>query len=339
MRPAFTTVPAAGLSPCAADALTKIPAYPDDTPLTAGIWAEVCRLMPGEHPVLAELSYFSIHCWRGGDAVRLSRIGPLFVVFFADEFGDAMLVSFPGEPLLPEHLDRVAELLETRSVRFLSAKTAAVLERTSGPGGCGLTRDRNDADYVYAMSDLAEYEGAEFRSKRRDARRFETRRTPSVRAGRLTDQWASDHLDATYNRWLAAKYGGGVAVPAAVRRERAGVDGWPRDGWAANVRVFCLEVEGEPVGVSVVEPMWDRTWMGVVMKTDPEMAGATAFLRRHVARAGLRELGDGGLLNIQQDEGLPGLRKAKESYRPVRLEPKYSLVRVGGPASKGRTQC
>ena len=335
---ATEVVPALGVSP-ALEVFRSIPTYPEVAPFEHGVWMRLGELVSQHHPVLAELSWFSVHCWRGGDQVRLSRVGQFLIVLFADPDSEAMLVGIPGLPLMPEDRDRLKALRRDRSIRYLSSRTSSMLENAFGPGVCQLTQDRSDADYVYAMSDLAQYEGAGYRAKRKDARRFQTRMGPSVREGRLRDPWALNHLKHTYERWLGSKYGDANLAPSAVRRERVGVDGWPRDERANDIRVFCLEVGGEPVGVSVIEPMWQETWMGLFMKTDPGMPGATAYLRRHVARAGLAEMGDGGLLNIQQDEGLPGLRKAKESYRPIRLEAKFSLDFADESQSDGGTSC
>ena len=122
--------------------------------------------------------------------------------------------------------------------------------------------------------------------------------------------------------WLERK---GDEAPEYLHLERAGLRSWHDEESAASLRVFGLLVDGEPAGVSVVQSMWDDTWMSLVLKTDAGIPGATAYLRRHVARAALRELGPSGVLNVQQDDGSLALRRAKLSYGPLRLEPKFSV--------------
>lgn len=306
-------------------AVRRLPEHPASTPLTAEAWSGLTDRLTVHDQVVAEQSFFSLACWRGGDAVALSRIGGVVVVALADAARQVMLVVPPGASVTAEERAALAALVGSRDVRYVSAASADRLAVLLRGLPIGATAERDDADYVYRMADLATMAGPRHRSLRRAATRFDARCGPRVVDRRLPDDDAFAHLLAAYDRWCRAKYPDGAARPPAVRAEHRGVRAWPRDDRAADVRVFCLEVDGRAAGVSVVEPMRNATWMGLVMKTDPGLPGATAYLRRHVARAGLAELGPAGVLNVQQDEGLPGLRHAKQSYRPLRLERKFRI--------------
>lgn len=72
--------------------------------------------------------------------------------------------------------------------------------------------------------------------------------------------------------------------------------------------------------------MWADTWMGLVFKTTPALPGTTAYLRREVGAMLRGRCGIRTRLNVQQDVGLPGLRKAKLAYRPVTLIAKYATT-------------
>jgi hypothetical protein len=306
--------------------MTAIPEHPATVPLTAERWRLVTDAIGTEQPVLAELSFFTLHLWHGGDAVTLSRIGAYLLVGLTDQPRQAMVVALPGAILSAAVARPLAEYLQTHRVRFLSAPTVAALRPLLRSAGLEAEPATDDADYLFGMEGLAHLAGAALASKRRAVGRLERRHSVHVREGRLDETWANAHLVAAYDRWCIAKYGSVSGVPAAITHERLGIFAWPRGARAADVRVFALTVDGQPAGVSVVEPMWNRTWMGMVFKTDPDLPGTTPYLRRAVARAGLTELGPDGLLNLQQDDGLLPLRAAKQSYAPLRLEPKFTIV-------------
>lgn len=313
--------------------LLPLPEHPDSEPLSATLWDSFLAAISGSQPPLGELSFFSLHCWHGGEQVRVSRLGPFAIVRFGDRPNQVMLVHLPGKQLGEEDLEPLRELVAQNEVRYLSATTAVTLAPVADQLGIRLVSLRDDADYTYLMSELVAMEGPAFKAKRRAVSRFIARNSHRVRQGTLDDDWAREHLESMYEIWLSQKYACLAEAPETVRWERNGVHGWPSGEAAARVMVFCLEVDDRPAGVSVVEPMWNDTWMGIVMKTDPRIQGATTFLRQSVARAGLERMGAKAILNIQQDEGSPGLRRAKLSYRPTRLEPKYAaLPFVSSPA-------
>ena len=302
--------------------LNDLPAFPETAPLTRANWENVAGRIDELHAPLAELSFYPLFCWRGAEAVALSRIGSLLLVFFADGERQVMAVELAGAGRTGDQYDRLAEIARDRPIRFLSSRTALALEAEMSARGFDVIFDRNNSDYVYSATRLVSLELSEYRDKRREARRFERRNAPVVRDGTLADPWARRHLEEAFDRWLAAKYVSDGSAPEAVIVERQGVAAWPCDTSASQVRVFCLEVAGEPVGVSVVEPMWDATWMGLVLKCDPRLAGATPLLRQHVARAiGVAARGSRGLLDVQQDEGIADFRDAKRSSGRLGLEP------------------
>jgi hypothetical protein len=224
-------------------------------------------------------------------------------------------------------VELVRELAGALFLRFIPARTAMSL--ASDPR-LVCTLDRENADYVYRLDDLADYGRPEYKGKRKLVSRFTRTHDARVLELSLADAEAHDVIGAAFDRWLRAKHHAHDPSPFTI--ERAGVSRWPRTGAAAaSARVFALFDGQTPLGASVVEPMWAATWMGVVLKTDPGAQGATAYLRQQVARrlrtsaAGLGW--DACTLNIQQDTGAPGLRRAKLSYGPVRLEPKFAVLR------------
>ena len=60
-----------------------------------------------------------------------------------------------------------------------------------------------------------------------------------------------------------------------------------------------------------------------VEKANPEIRGLYAFINQQFL---IREFPDAEFVNREDDMGLPGLRKAKESYHPVAMVKKYDIL-------------
>ncbi len=312
-------------------ALSHLPEHPATATASRDAWSRIVDAVRLHHPPSAELSFHTMALWYGDPAFSLSRIGGFVVVDLADAPRHVTVIALPGARTSQPVVAQLAALLRTYDVRLMSEPTAEALVPAAAMAGTSLAADRDMADYILSMDALASLDGPEFSAKRREVRRLQRKygERLELRQGDLNEPWAQAHLAAATRRWIDRKFSSPAGISAAVRREWRGILRWADEPSAAELRLFGVLLDGEPVAASVVTSMWNGTWMGLVMKTDPTIAGLTPYLRQQVARAGVRELGAGTEFNVQQDDGLPGLRKAKTSYRPVRLVPKYSVVRTG----------
>ena len=83
-----------------------------------------------------------------------------------------------------------------------------------------------------------------------------------------------------------------------------------------------VSVRGRVVAFSVGEKLNDETAVIHVEKADPEYPQLFTVINQQFCQ---HEWGDMRFINREQDLGVPGLRKAKESYFPVRLVKKYII--------------
>lgn len=77
------------------------------------------------------------------------------------------------------------------------------------------------------------------------------------------------------------------------------------------------------VGFTINETLHSGYYMGHFGKADPDIPGLSAHLESQTARV-MAELGC-SFMNYQQDLGIPGLRKHKESWHPVSRLHKYTV--------------
>ena len=309
--------------PIRSEMTSAIPHFPNSAGLTASVYAQIIDEFAMSESPTAELSYLTLTCWHGSEAIRVTRCGSFLLLFLAQPEGQIVVVGGTDRPD-PTAASILRELSTEHTITRIPQATALRLALNED---LHLILDRDNADYVFDPRRLASYDGAELKGKRKTANRFERNHDVEVRVATLASTVGHDLLATAFDRWLEAKHGSQYTL--SFETERAGIELWPRTGEiASRCMVYALSSRDGPIGVSVLEPMWAGTWMSVVFKTDPAAKGATEFLRRHVASQLISATppGEGPLrLNIQQDTGAAGLREAKTSYRPLRLEAKYTL--------------
>lgn len=307
--------------------LDDIPRFPLTTPLTVPLARALMAAMAPVEPPLAERSLLSLLLWRGGPQVEVSAVGA--VVLYTLHDGDAELtaVALPGARLDGIDAATMEEVLTTHTMRFLSEQTAAVLAKPLASVGLRAQHNRDDADYLLSLGTTADTAGGHFKGKRQRSNRFADEHHPDIRAWRLSHPGGIDMVHRAYDRWEDTRYRPGEAIPDAVRYERAGLQHWPTDERVDDILVFGMAVAGIPTAVCVLEPMWSNTWMSVLFKADRSLPGAAEHLRRALAeRLGAR-VGRSALLNVQQDDGIDGLRRSKTSWsQPLRLHEKLEVV-------------
>jgi hypothetical protein len=303
--------------------------------LTPQAWDAVVEAAAAHHPVTAEQDSTTIGLWNwSAEGIVAWRIGGWILCSLAGD-GAVMVVAGAGASFTPRIAERLVEVCATREVRFLTTTTARQLAPLAASAGFVLEPRRGDADYVVSMERLAQLgtPGSGFHGKavRRLERRFALAQSPEraiVRERSLADRAALDELLETCAVWRAAKERRGKVLADDATLELGRLAQWPVGVDASQVRIFSLRLDGEPAAAAAVRQMRDRTLMGVSFKASPDEPGAAEFLRRAVAQRAVAEFGPSAVWNIQQDAGLPQLRRAKLSYSPVRIEPKFAVVPV-----------
>ena len=195
----------------------------------------------------------------------------------------------------------------------------AAKERTERafPGKFLFQEARDNFDYLYNSHDLADLPGGKFQKKRNHVSRFLREHpdwafhpiTPEVmpRLLEFNDQWC--HL---YNNMDVE----------GIRLERIAIERAFRHYDRLGLRGGYVTAEGRIVAYSFGSELNERVFDEHVEKALYDVDGAYNIINREMARA---YGGQYALINREDDVGEEGLRKAKLSYHPERLEVKYQM--------------
>ena len=194
-------------------------------------------------------------------------------------------------------------------VRSLTEGTMATMKRLF-PGQFTYEEIRNAWDYLYEIDTLADLAGKKYQAKRNHINRF-VENHPHWHTEVITKENMAVAKELA-ERW----YAGHEETEADRRALEKAMD---------NFEALCFEgiilyAEDEPVGFSMGNRISRDTFDVNFEKALAEVQGAYPLVNREFARYIREKYPEIRYLNREDDMGIEGLRKAKESYHPVFLK-------------------
>ena len=184
--------------------------------------------------------------------------------------------------------------------------------------------DRDFFDYVYLASDLIGLRGKKFDGKRNHINKFKTLYGGDCEYVRLTNGHIDDCLRIMYDRCAENDCD-------CIRGMEYACDRKPSTELLENFDMLnckgaLIKVGGRYEAFTVGEALNSNTAVIYIEKANTAIPGLYAFINQQFCE---REWADMTYINREEDEGVPGLRKAKLSYHPARLIEKYTVVARG----------
>ena len=264
-------------------------------------------------PEISELTFTNLFVWRHSRPVFLAEVEDsiVFVTNTGEEGdGESFILGYPigGASLLG-----VANALGVDVAGFIRVpeNTASTLRDSN----LLVTPDRNNSDYVYRVTDLAELAGRRFHKKRNLIKQCLTAYTCEYEA--LTPELIAECSDMQ-DRWCKVR--------------QCGQDPGLCSEYVAIRNVFdhfedlhliggAIRVDGLIQAYAVGEELRPGTAVCHFEKAMPGLRGLGQLINQWFAKYALRDF---EFENREQDLGIPGLRQAKESYYPHHMVEKFS---------------
>ena len=265
-------------------------------------------------PFISELTFTNLFIWRHSRPVLWTVLDNtlLFLVKTADSGNRFILLGPPaGNISLPEVFTRFGKQL-AGAIR-LPEDTAAPLSKASYT----VVEDRDNADYVYRKSDLAELAGRRYAKKRNKIKQCEQHYTcqyEPLTAANLAECRKMQRF------WCDARECG--HDPGLCNENMAIDEIFAHFQAFDNLIGGAIRVEGIIQAYAVGEWLNADTAVCHFEKAMPAIPGLGQLMNQWFARYGLQKF---EFINREQDLGIPGLRQAKESYYPHHLVNKYTL--------------
>jgi hypothetical protein len=296
-----------------------IPEFPGFTPLGMEQRDEVEAQFRACHPVTSELTFTNLWMWQNHYHFEVARLGGFLCFLARPPEGDPWCLPPVGDGDVRETSRKLLQhLRETGSSRGLErVPERLVKEQGLGPASFVAQLDRDQSDYVYLSRDLIELAGRDLHAKKNHVNRF--KRTYRHEYRRLSAELVEACL-ALETAWCDLRHC--WETPSLASEEVAIHEALHHFGELSYVGGVVL-VEGKVGAFALGEALNPDTFVCHVEKANPDIDGLYAAVNQMFCEA---EAARFTYVNREQDLGVPGLRKAKESYQPHHLEHKYRVT-------------
>lgn len=173
------------------------------------------------------------------------------------------------------------------------------------------------SDYIYSIPELIALNGKKYHKKKTHLNRFVERYAFSYEALSTKNV---DELISTYQTWFG-KINDNTSE--GLRNEYIGIIESLKAFENLDFQGGILRVDGKMIAFSFGEPLNTDTVVIHIEKADIEFQGAYQAINKEFLANAWRNY---KLVNREEDLGIEGLRKAKQSYRPLYLQHKFDAM-------------
>ncbi|QAT16318.1 hypothetical protein BU251_00465 [Candidatus Velamenicoccus archaeovorus] len=293
-----------------------IPFFPRLRPLRRDDKALLDRLFIAYPLTISEYTFTNLFAWRTSYDFCLSRLGET-----------VLIVSRRRERL--DIFDPLCPAAEKRKVveQCLGSSAGAPVvfvrlpEETAVPlqasGRFAVKEERDHFDYLYRTSDLIGLKGAAYDGKRNFIKRF--KETCAFEFIEMKREDVESCL-SFQEEWCLAK---DCQRTEGLAHEREAVEEILGNFEGLGVRGAMIRVGGKVEAVTIGEALNPRTFVIHIEKANDVCTGIYQAINQMFCAAAAAGF---DFVNREQDLGVPGLRQAKESYKPCAMVKKYTLA-------------
>ncbi len=276
-------------------------------------WA--APLMTASGRMGCEYSYTTAYMWSRFYNVRLARAGN--ALFLRSDSGDIPSFLMPIGLPLKDGVERLRAYTAEQGVPLrLHGLDEETCERLRALYPDQLRYDTNDGDYdyLYDTEALATLPGKAYHGKKNHVSAFS--RKYAWQYEPLCDN-NLEEVVALSHEWCREK---GDCADAGLQSERCAIRRLLNYREQLSVVGGLIRVDGKAVAFTLGSPINETVFDVHVEKALSAYAGAYAVINREFAKT----LTHYRYLNRENDMGIEGLRRAKQSYRPAIVLKKYT---------------
>ncbi len=280
----------------------------------------------GKFPPYSDFNFVSLWAWNTGENTQVSTLNNNLVIKFHDYLNGKPFYSFIGTN---DAIHTTEQLLDFTENEGLEEKLTLIPESNFDgnslqkiQGKLSLAEDRDNFDYILDIQNIASMEGADLHQKRKMVNHF-------IEKYKHTDTEETHHLTKEDEQTVMDFFVYWEKVRNKDRKDtETEMNATKRlflEPAKLDLFVTYVESEGKMVGYTIFEVVDKDYCVSDFQKADLNFEGATEFMNQTVAKY-LNEKGI-SYLNIEQDMGIDGLRRAKLDYDPTFLK-KYIIKRL-----------
>ncbi len=268
-----------------------------------------------KNPEVSELSLANLFIWQEFDRPHLARYNSYLCLRLSPPNEPPYVLEPLGPPPPPPSLVRAC----LKEVGRFSRVPSSFLSYLPSDEVV-IKENRDQFDYVYNREKMAELKGKNFDGKRNLIRHFQ-KAHPDYEFRPLSRETKKEAM-SFFTSWVEKKGGKAASAPLSIQDQTRALtrafELWEELSLFGGLLLSRKEVKG----FIIASRLNQNTASVHFLYADIGASGASQTLLWEACRSLLAPF---LLINLEQDMGLPGLRKAKLSYHPLCLVSKYDV--------------
>nr|WP_245867582.1 phosphatidylglycerol lysyltransferase domain-containing protein [Sporomusa silvacetica] len=269
----------------------------------------------------AHYNFTNLYMWRNLYSIKWAEVDGYLVIKAGRGEKQFMLQPFGPdagiERILAEMAGYCTENNQVFKLSGIEKFMIDILEKWR-PGKFAITADRDNYDYVYNSKDLIELKGRKYHSKKNHVNSF-LRNYSNYQYIALTSEWVPRCVE-TQLEWCRKK---GCDDDAMLKGERDAIIEVLIHWNELKLTGGLIYIDEKVEAFSFGEQLNSDTAVIHVEKANPDIRGVYPVINQQFSANAWRKL---SYINREEDMGLEGLRKAKESYCPVKMVEKFIAI-------------
>lgn len=271
-------------------------------------WASEC--LKSAHSMNCEYTFGSIYLWHTAYRTKIAHYKDFFICRWGKE--DELSYSLPiGKG---DFKEAVLKIIEDAKLNGIVPNIYGVTEsykemlEKEFPNQITYKYDDGNNDYIYSAEKLATLTGKKYHSKRNHITNFK----------KNNPDWCFEEISAEniaecinlHTNWIEERDDNDSDYSLEFESVLTGFENYEKLGFYGGI----IRVNGDAIAYTYGEKMSDECFVSHFEKAPADVQGAYAIINQEFAKR-LYEKGF-KYINREEDLGLEGLRKAKQSYHP-----------------------
>jgi len=305
--------------------MKPVPAFPDFRQVELDDRSHFENLFLTLDQDVSELNFTNLFMFKKVHDYMISELNGNTVVLARSYEGEPYFMPPFGDNDIPGTLETMFSYMEEEKMEpAVELAWKDFVDAYAGPSsGYAVEPDRDSFDYVYDTKQLIELPGRKNHRRKNLLNKFMKQYDGRFEYRRLEGAELLDGAIELVYRWCQERctmdslstYGETDATMLALRN----LDKLSTLGGV-------VLVDGNVEALSLGEPLGDRMVVIHVEKANSDFAGLYQYISSEFLR---REFPEYPYTNREQDLGEPGLRKAKQSYNPLKMVEKFRIRPAG----------
>ncbi|MGC9521111.1 MAG: DUF2156 domain-containing protein [Anaerolineae bacterium] len=270
-------------------------------------------------PATSELTFNNLYLWRSYYEFEWSIYGDWVLLIANEREGSVFALPPIGPSPRAEATEKVLTWLrDERGVAEPSVERAgpALADELREQAGFTVEEVRDHFDYVYLTEDLAELSGRKYSAKRNHINQFTRYYRSEYRP--VTSELVDECL-ALAEIWCEQRL---CEEDLSLQHELSGIEDVLNNFERLELDGGAILIRGRVQAFALGELLNEETAVVHIEKANPEFKGIYPTMTKLYAQ---RWQDETRYINLEQDLGEPGLRRAKESYYPDHLAKKHRI--------------